>query len=104
MTSEPTQAIKSLALERPYRISYGGQQDLQYVDDVAKILRVKPRRERRRSNEVAEHHRELAALGGILWSWLGHASGSGRGRSNATTSGDGSQHLAAIAEHNTKVL
>jgi nucleoside-diphosphate-sugar epimerase len=35
MTSEPTRAIKSLALGRPYRISYGGWQDLQYVEDVA---------------------------------------------------------------------
>jgi nucleoside-diphosphate-sugar epimerase len=35
MTSEPTKAIKSLALGRPYHISYGGRQDLQYVDDVA---------------------------------------------------------------------
>ena len=38
MTSEPTKAIKSLALGRPYHISYGGWQDLQYVDDVAKIV------------------------------------------------------------------
>lgn len=37
MTSEPTKAIKSLALNRPYHISYGGWQDMQYVDDVAKI-------------------------------------------------------------------
>jgi nucleoside-diphosphate-sugar epimerase len=36
MTSEPTKAIKALALGRPYHISYGGWQDLQYVDDVAK--------------------------------------------------------------------
>jgi nucleoside-diphosphate-sugar epimerase len=35
MTSEPTKAIKSVAAERPYRISYGGFQDLQYVADVA---------------------------------------------------------------------
>ena len=35
MTSEPTKAIKSVALGRPYRISYGGKQDLQYVADVA---------------------------------------------------------------------
>jgi nucleoside-diphosphate-sugar epimerase len=35
MTSEPTKAIKSVALERPYRISYGGMQDMQYVGDVA---------------------------------------------------------------------
>jgi nucleoside-diphosphate-sugar epimerase len=36
MTSEPTKAIKSLALGRKYHITYGGWQDLQYVDDVAK--------------------------------------------------------------------
>ncbi|AMV37165.1 NAD-dependent epimerase/dehydratase family protein [Planctomyces sp. SH-PL62] len=35
MTSEPTKAIKSVAVGRPYRISYGGYQDLQYVGDVA---------------------------------------------------------------------
>jgi nucleoside-diphosphate-sugar epimerase len=38
MTSEPTKAIKALALGRPYHISYGGWQDLQYVDDVAKVF------------------------------------------------------------------
>ena len=37
MTSEPTKAIKSLALNRACHISYGGWQDYQYVDDVAKI-------------------------------------------------------------------
>jgi nucleoside-diphosphate-sugar epimerase len=38
MTSEPTKAIKSLALGRRYHISYGGRQDLQYVEDVAGIF------------------------------------------------------------------
>jgi UDP-glucose 4-epimerase len=38
MTSEPTKAIKSLALGRAYHITYGGWQDLQFVDDVAKIF------------------------------------------------------------------
>jgi UDP-glucose 4-epimerase len=38
MTSEPTKAIKSLALGRPYHISYGGWQDLQYADDVAQTF------------------------------------------------------------------
>ena len=37
MTSEPNKAIKSLALNRPYHITYGGVQDMQYVDDVAKV-------------------------------------------------------------------
>ncbi len=35
MTSEPTTAIKSVALGRHYHISYGGHQDLQLVEDVA---------------------------------------------------------------------
>jgi nucleoside-diphosphate-sugar epimerase len=38
MTSEPTKAIKSLALGRPYHITYGGWQDMQWVNDVAKIV------------------------------------------------------------------
>src|SRR5262249_25655372 len=38
MTSEPTKAIKALALGRKYHISYGGWQDLQFVDDVAKVF------------------------------------------------------------------
>jgi nucleoside-diphosphate-sugar epimerase len=38
MTSEPTRAIKALVLGRPYHVTYGGWQDLQYVDDVAKIF------------------------------------------------------------------
>jgi len=38
MTSEPTKAIKSLALGRKYHITYGGLQDLQFVDDVAKVF------------------------------------------------------------------
>jgi nucleoside-diphosphate-sugar epimerase len=38
MTSEPTKAIKSLALNRPYHITYGGWQDMQYVEDVARVF------------------------------------------------------------------
>jgi nucleoside-diphosphate-sugar epimerase len=38
MTSEPTKAIKSVALGRPYHISYGGMQDMQYVADVARTV------------------------------------------------------------------
>jgi nucleoside-diphosphate-sugar epimerase len=38
MTSEPTKAIKSLALGRPCHITYGGIQDMQYVEDVARTV------------------------------------------------------------------
>jgi len=35
VTSEPTKAILAVASGKPYAITYGGAQDLQYVDDVA---------------------------------------------------------------------
>jgi nucleoside-diphosphate-sugar epimerase len=35
MTSEPTKAIKSLALHRPFHITFGGVQDMQFAEDVA---------------------------------------------------------------------
>jgi len=38
MTSEPTKAILAVALRKPYRISYGGWQDFQYVEDVAEAF------------------------------------------------------------------
>jgi nucleoside-diphosphate-sugar epimerase len=38
MTSEPTKAIKALAVGRPYHVRYGGIQDLQYVEDVARTF------------------------------------------------------------------
>jgi nucleoside-diphosphate-sugar epimerase len=38
VTSEPTKAIQELACRRSYAISYGGLQDLQYVDDVAALF------------------------------------------------------------------
>ena len=38
MTSEPTKAIKCVALRRKYHITYGGLQDLQYADDVARTF------------------------------------------------------------------
>lgn len=38
MTSEPTKAIKALALGKSYHITYGGWQDLQYIDDVANVF------------------------------------------------------------------
>src|SRR5690242_15426198 len=39
-------------------------------NDIAQILRVHTRRERGRTNEVREHHGDLAALGGIGSPWL----------------------------------
>jgi nucleoside-diphosphate-sugar epimerase len=38
VTSEPTRAIKAIAADRPFAISYGGLQDFQYAPDVAGIF------------------------------------------------------------------
>lgn len=38
VTSEPTRAIQEVACGRSYAITYGGVQDLQYVDDVAALF------------------------------------------------------------------
>lgn len=38
VTSEPTKAIKSAVVGRPYTISYGGLQDFQYARDVADLF------------------------------------------------------------------
>lgn len=35
MTSEPTKAVKSVVMKRPWTISYQGEQDFQLADDVA---------------------------------------------------------------------
>src|SRR5205823_12488877 len=37
MTSEPTKALKCLALGRQYHISYGGWQDMRFVGDVGQV-------------------------------------------------------------------
>jgi len=38
ITSDPTKAIKSAVLGRPYQLQFGGRADMQYADDVAKIF------------------------------------------------------------------
>src|SRR5260370_6637525 len=64
MTSEPTKAIKSVAINRPYHISYGGLQDLQFVDDVAKICVRRPRAPYRdpKSYNIRGHAVDLATF------------------------------------------
>lgn len=36
VTSEPTRALKAVAMGRRYHISYGGWEDMQYVEDIAR--------------------------------------------------------------------
>ena len=57
---EPAEALHSLG----DALLIGG-------NDLAQVLRVHARRERCRTDEVREHHRDLAALGGVLGLRLG---------------------------------
>ena len=38
LTSQPTKAMKAVVVGRRYHIAYGGSQDMQYVDDVARTF------------------------------------------------------------------
>ena len=42
------------------------QQIADWLENLAQILRVHARGERRRADQVGEHHSDLAALGGVL--------------------------------------
>ena len=42
------------------------------TNDLAHVLGIEPRRQRGRADEIAEHHGELAALGGVRGRLKGH--------------------------------
>ena len=75
------------------------------ADHLAQILGIKPRRQRGRADQIAEHHRDLAPLGiGGLW-----RQGDGRpiGRPLHPCRRqlrDGAQKLLAVAERNTELF
>ena len=71
------------------------------ADDLAHVLGVEPRRKRGRADEVAEHHRQLAALGG-------GARGGGRDRGGGwrvifRERGDRLENLQPRAKRQTKL-
>ena len=68
------------------------------ADDLAQILRIEPRRQRRRADEVAEHHRQLPAFGlGAELGYRGAPSSRSNGRLGAERD-DGGEQLAAVAD------
>jgi hypothetical protein len=74
------------------------------ADDRAHVLRIEPRRHRGRTDEVAEHDGQLAALGLVP---LQHGLGGLRLRCGGLARGqlpDRSQHFPAIAEEDAEFL
>ena len=78
------------------------------ADDLAHVLGVEPRRERGRANEVAEHDRELTALGGVQQARRGWSRcGCGTCRCallNSFEIGNRAQQLTAMAEQDAQLL
>ena len=79
------------------RATTPAQRVLVGADDLAHLLGVEPRRERGRADQVAEHHRQLAALGLC-------ACGRRCTASLGTECSDGLQELLAWAERQSKLF
>jgi hypothetical protein len=70
----------------------------------AQVLWIELGRQGRGADEVAEHHGELTAFGGVLWSCFGYG---GRMRCDRGITGklpDRAEHLAAITEQDAQLL
>jgi hypothetical protein len=74
---------------------------------LAQFLGIEPGRQRRRADQIAEHHRQLPPLGGVL----GLSTGRGGARRRCLgqcpgggQTGDGSQQTLAVPERHTELL
>ncbi len=67
------------------------------ADDRAQILRIEPRRQRRRADQIAEHHRQLPPLG---LGWCRRIAGCRRhgGGYRGAERGNGIEELAPVAD------
>ena len=78
------------------------------ADDLPHVLGIEPRRQRGRADEIAEHHRELAALGGVQRARRGRRrSRNGdcrRALLHGFEIGNRAQQLAAMAEQEAQLL
>ena len=91
---EPAEALHSLG----DALLIGG-------NDLAQVLRVHAGRECRRTDEVREHHRDLAALGGVLGLRLGASAGCGGAcRRHRQARAIAAQHLSPMPEQDADAL
>ena len=102
-------AIPQISGDEPAEVAHGlGDALLIGRNDLSQVLRVHAGGKRRRTDQVREHHRDLAALGGVLGGYVGCRKGIGRWCFRARVSaqgGDGVEQLAAVPDNSyAKVL
>jgi hypothetical protein len=67
-------------------------------DDLAHVLGIEPRRKRRRTDEVAEHHSEMTALGDVRMGLRGHGDCGFRRSFRRTQACDRFEQALAVSE------
>jgi len=73
------------------------------ADNPAQIFGIEPRRQRGRADQIAEHHRQLPPLRGVLRPRTGRCGGRRRCLGGGQT-GDGSEETLAVPQWHTKLL
>jgi hypothetical protein len=73
------------------------------ADNPAQIFGVEPHRQGRRADQIAEHHRQLPPLGGVVRLRTGRGGGRRRCLGGGQT-GDGSEETLAVPEWHTELL
>jgi len=74
------------------------------ADHGAQVLGVELGRERSRTNEIDEHHSQLATFGGVLRHGYGRGSRLGRSRSSARKPGNRGLQLAPMTEQYSEIF
>jgi hypothetical protein len=81
----------------------GGDGVLIGAELVAQFLGVEPRRQRRRADQIAEHHHQLPPLGGVLRLRTGRCGWDDRYLGGGQTD-DGSEETLAVPKRHAKLL
>jgi hypothetical protein len=95
----PVHAIAHILGDKAAKAANGvGNAAMVGADDLAQILGIEAGRQRRRTNEITEHHRQLAPLGLRGRRYIRDCRRHCRGGRRGVERGDGGQKLAAMTD------
>ena len=99
-------AVAHISGDEPAELAHGlGDTFLIGRNDLAQVLRVHADGERRRTDQVREHHRDLTALGFVPWARLVPGRKLGFGGAGCGKLGNRAQQPAAVPQkHDPKLL